>query len=215
MLRVKTCCIGNIQEARLAVQYGADALGLVGPMPSGPGTLTDAEIAAIVPHVPPPVATFLLTSETRAADIIKHHSRVHTNTIQLVDALADDAYPALRAALPSVKIVQVVHVTGAEAVDEALRIAPLVDALLLDSGNPNLSVKQLGGTGRTHDWQLSRRIVDQSDTPVFLAGGLNAENVQRAIAEVQPHGVDLCSGIRANGRLDERKLAGFFQAVGR
>ena len=184
-------------------------------MPSGPGTLTDAEIAAIVPHVPPPVATFLLTSETRAADIIKHHSRVHTNTIQLVDALADDAYPALRAALPSVKIVQVVHVTGAEAVDEALRIAPLVDALLLDSGNPNLSVKQLGGTGRTHDWQLSRRIVDQSDTPVFLAGGLNAENVQRAIAEVQPHGVDLCSGIRANGRLDERKLAGFFQAVGR
>lgn len=215
MLRVKTCCIGSIREAQLAVQYGADALGLVGPMPSGPGTLTDAEIAAIVPQVPPPVATFLLSSETRAADIIEHHSRVHTNTLQLVDAIADDAYHALRAALPSVKIVQVVHVTGAEAVDEALRIAPVVDALLLDSGNPNLSVKQLGGTGRTHDWQLSRRIVDQSDTPVFLAGGLNAENVRRAIAEVQPYGLDLCSGIRTDGKLDERKLAGFFRAVGR
>ncbi|MCI4648780.1 phosphoribosylanthranilate isomerase [Phaeodactylibacter sp.] len=213
MPKIKICCISSIEEAQLAIRYGADALGLVGPMPSGPGTLTDDAIAQIVPAIPPPVASFLLTSETEADAIIAHHQKVHTTTLQLVDALSEGTYTDIRAALPAVKLVQVIHVLDERSVEEAVRLSESVDALLLDSGNPNLKIKELGGTGRTHDWSLSRRIVEQARAPVFLAGGLNAQNVRQAIEAVQPFGIDLCTGVRTDGQLDEAKLAAFFRAV--
>lgn len=211
--RVKVCCISNLEEARLAIAYGADAIGLVGHMPSGPGVIADDTIQHIAAHTPPPVATFLLTSEREASAIVAHHQRVHTNTIQIVDELAGGTYKQLREALPAVKLVQVVHVQGEASLHEALSIAPQVDALLLDSGQPNAAVKTLGGTGRVHDWRISRRICEQSPVPVFLAGGLQADNVRAAIEAVQPFGIDLCSGVRSGGQLDEAKLEAFFRAV--
>ena len=203
----------SIAEARLAVSAGAAALGLVGRMPSGPGVVDDTLIAEIAGIVPPPVATFLLTSETRADAIVDHVRRCRTNTVQLVDRVEVTAHAAIRRALPQVKIVQVLHVADADVVDEARALAGAVDAFLLDSGNPKLAVKELGGTGRVHDWDLSRRIVEAVDRPVFLAGGLRADNVGEAIARVKPFGVDLCSSVRSQGRLDADKLAAFFAAV--
>lgn len=214
--RVKICCISSPDEARLAVAAGAAALGLVGRMPSGPGVIGDELIADIARTVPPPIATFLLTSETTAEGIIAHHQKARTNTVQIVDSLEDrQDYARLRAALPGVKLVQVLHVLDERQLDEAAEIAPLVDALLLDSGNPNLAVKELGGTGRTHNWAVSRRIVESVSVPVFLAGGLNVGNVREAIETVQPFGLDLCSSVRTDGRLDTRKLEAFFEAVRR
>ncbi|MCB9353987.1 MAG: phosphoribosylanthranilate isomerase [Lewinellaceae bacterium] len=213
MPRIKICCISSLEEARMAVEFGAAALGLVGHMPSGPGVISDDLIATIARNVPPAVATFLLTSETDAGLIIAHQQRVSTNTVQIVDALATGTYADIRAALPGIKLVQVIHVTDEASVDEACRIAPEVDALLLDSGNPALSVKELGGTGRTHNWSLSRRIVESVKAPVFLAGGLRPENVREAIGTVGPFGLDLCSGVRTNGNLDPSKLEKFFEAV--
>jgi phosphoribosylanthranilate isomerase len=212
--RVKICCISSVAEARLAVDLGAAALGLVGAMPSGPGVISDALIAQIAGVVPPPVATFLLTSRTAPADIAAHHRLAKTSTIQLVDAVAEGTYAYLREALPHVKLVQVVHVVGEESVDEAARLASQVDALLLDSGNPHLPIKELGGTGRTHNWAWSRRIRELVDKPVFLAGGLHAGNVRQAVEEVGPFGLDLCSGVRTAGALDPAKLARFFEALG-
>lgn len=211
---VKICCIASVEEAELAVAQGASALGLVARMPSGPGPISDELIRTIARLVPPPVASFLLTSETVVSDIVAHHHRTHTNTIQLVDALHEEQYGDLKSQLPAVRIVQVIHVVGEASVEEAVRVSEQVDALLLDSGNPQLSVKELGGTGRVHDWSLSRRIVAQSRVPVFLAGGLHAGNVRRALDEVQPYGLDLCSGVRTDGRLDPRKLEQFFRALG-
>ncbi len=211
--RVKICCISSIAEARLAVAYGASALGLVAEMPSGPGVIGDELISQIAQSVPPPIGTFLLTSRTAAKAVVAHQQQVHTNTIQLVDDLTDGTVADVKAALPAIKVVQVIHVTGDASVDAALAAASQADALLLDSGNPSLAVKELGGTGRTHDWRLSRRIVEQSPVPVFLAGGLNAGNVRQAIEAVQPYGLDLCSGVRTNGQLDEAKLEAFFNAI--
>ncbi len=211
--RVKICCMHSVEEARLAVAMGAAAVGLVGAMPSGPGPIADDLIRRIAASVPPPVATFLLTCETRSREIAAHHRRTLTNTIQLVDAPAPGAVAVLRAELPAVKIVRVVHVRGGESVEEALRAAEEADALLLDSGNPDCAVKQLGGTGRVHDWRLSRRIVERSPVPVFLAGGLKPENVRAAIEQVGPFGVDLCTGVRTDNRLDPRKLEAFFREV--
>jgi len=208
-VRIKICCIGSISEALTAIGMGADAIGLVGKMPSGPGPIPDDLINIIARAVTPPVATFLLTSETSVSGIIKHHKRTNTNTIQIVDLLSDGTYAQIRDALPSVKIVQVIHVMDASSVELAVRISESVDALLLDSGNPNLRVKELGGTGRVHDWKLSRQIRDFAKCPVFLAGGLNSANIKQAIEEVQPFAVDVCSGVRSNGVLDTDKLSAF------
>ncbi|HOZ14957.1 MAG TPA: phosphoribosylanthranilate isomerase [Tenuifilaceae bacterium] len=211
--RVKICCISSVDEAQTAIRFGASALGLVGNMPSGPGVITDELIHEIAKKVPPGVSTFMLTSETSVKKIINHHKRTLTNTIQIVDELKDGSYLELKNSLPAIKIVQVIHVIDEESVEEAVRISHFVDALLLDSGNPNLAVKELGGTGRVHNWSLSRKIVEQSKVPVYLAGGLNADNVRMAIEQVQPFGLDLCSGVRTNGKLDSIKLEKFFQNV--
>ncbi|HEX6046462.1 MAG TPA: phosphoribosylanthranilate isomerase, partial [Pyrinomonadaceae bacterium] len=141
--------------------------------------------------------------------------RLKVNTIQLCDRLPNGAHRELRDALPGVSLVQVVHVTGPESVDEAITVAPFVDAVLLDSGNQSLAVKELGGTGRTHDWSLSRKIRKAIDVPLFLAGGLKPQNVAAAIQEVQPFGIDVCSGLRTNGALDRHKLSDFFTQIGK
>ena len=211
--KVKICCISSEKEALTAIKHGASALGLVGHMPSGPGIISDELICRIVKVVPPPIASFLLTSETNALAIINHYKKVNSTTIQIVDELEDRQYHMIREALPHVKLVQVIHVNGDRSVDEAIEISDFVDALLLDSGNPNLSVKELGGTGRTHNWVLSRKIKEAVNIPLFLAGGINENNVERAIDLVQPFGIDLCSGVRTNGQLDEHKLEAFFKAV--
>lgn len=208
--RIKICCINSIDEAKTAIGFGASAVGLVARMPSGPGPIPDELIKQIALTVPPPIATFLLTSETSVNEIIKHHQRTNTNTIQIVDALPNRDYTQLKTALPSVKIVQVIHVIDERSVDEAIEISELVDAILLDSGNPKLKIKELGGIGRVHNWKLSRRIIDKSKCPVFLAGGLNPENVRQAIEEVHPFALDVCSGVRTNGKLDKQKLEHFF-----
>jgi len=212
-INVKICCISSIEEAKLAVAYGAKAIGLVGPMPSGPGIITNELIHAIAKTVPPPIETFLLTSETSAAAIIEHHKKVNTTTIQMVDALTDRQYQQIRAALPHVKLVQVIHVIDENSIQEAIEIAEMVDAILLDSGNPNLSTKVLGGTGKTHNWDLSKTIRQEVKIPVFLAGGINKDNVKQAIDYVQPYGVDLCSSVRTNKQLDEKKLEDFFKVL--
>ena len=211
--KIKICCISSLEEAFLAIKHGADALGLVGNMPSGPGVIADELISQITKHVPPPIATFLLTSERKASDIIAHHQKVQTNTIQIVDSLLEMDYAKIREAIPAVKIVQVIHVLNEKQIDEALEIEQWVDAILLDSGNPNLKVKILGGTGNSHDWKLSRKIREAVNKPVFLAGGINAQNVQQAIEEVNPYGIDLCSSVRTNGQFDASKLDIFFKAI--
>ena len=197
----------------MAVGFGADAIGLVGPMPSGPGMIPDADIRDIARTIPPPVQSWLLTSAVHYTEIVAHHRRTRTQSIQLVDALPIDQYQLLRQALPGVALVQVIHVQDDQAIAEAQRVAPFVDALLLDSGNPRAATQILGGTGKTHEWSISGRIVAEVAQPVFLAGGLRADNIRQAIAEVSPFGVDLCTGVRTDGALDARKLEAFFQAV--
>ncbi len=211
--RVKVCCIGSTEEARIAIRHGASALGLVSNMPSGPGVISEDLITEIAASAPPGVATFLLTSLQDAGAIIEQQRRCGTNTIQICDHLLSGSYAEMRRAMPGIKLVQAIHVAGEESVEAVIATAPHVDAILLDSGNQKLEVKELGGTGRTHDWAISRRIVANVRIPVFLAGGLHRENVADAIREVRPYGIDLCSSLRTDGRLDEAKLEQFVRTV--
>jgi phosphoribosylanthranilate isomerase len=214
-IRIKICCISSVEEAKLAIEYGANALGFVSAMPSGAGIIDEALIPEIVSTVPPPTATFLLTSSVKAGDIIPQIIRCKTNTLQLVDRVEQTVYQRIHDELPWIKIVQVIHVNDKNSINEAELISPLVDALLLDSGNQSLPVKELGGTGRIHDWSISKKICEVIDKPVFLAGGLNFNNVEDAIRTVRPFGVDVCSGLRTNGNLDKEKLKKFIDYVKR
>ena len=197
----------------MAIEAGASAIGLVARMPSGPGPISDKLIRQIAKKVPPPIATFMLTSERSVKAIIEHHHRTNTNTIQIVDSLSSGTYSEIKTALPYINIVQVIHVIDERSVDEAIGISEMVDAILLDSGNPYLKVKELGGTGRVHNWKLSNRIRENSKCPVFLAGGLNPDNVKQAIDEVHPFAVDVCSGVRTEGKLDKQKVELFIDRV--
>lgn len=212
--RVKICCVGSAEEARLAISYGASAIGLVSAMPSGPGVIPEDLIALIAAVVPPPIASFLLTCEQTASAIVAQQRRCRTNTIQICDWLEHGSYALMREALPGIALVQVIHVRGEASLSEALSVAPDVDAILLDSGNQQLSVKELGGTGRVHDWEVSARIREQASVPVFLAGGLRAANVREATERVSPFAIDVCSGVRTDGKLDERKLDALFKQLG-
>ena len=209
--KIKICCIKNIEEAELAIKYGADAIGLVSEMPSGPGVISENEIKFIASNVPENIKTFLLTSKQSSREIIEQLIRCKTNTVQIVDKLLLGTYSEIKIALPNVDIVQVIHIIDSDSVKEAIEISKNVDGLLLDSGNPNAKTKTLGGTGKTHNWKLSREICQNVKIPVFLAGGLNPDNVADAIKSVQPTGIDLCSGVRTKGNLDETKLMAFFK----
>jgi phosphoribosylanthranilate isomerase len=211
--RVKICCIASLEEAWIAIHHGASALGLVSAMPSGPGVIAENLIAEIAARVPPPIATFLLTSRQDTASIITQQKRTGVNTIQICDRLEGGRYDDLRRALPGIALVQVIHVRGPQSIEEALAVAPHVDGILLDSGNQSAPMKELGGTGRTHDWSLSRTIREAVDIPIFLAGGLNPGNLAEAVREVGPFAVDVCTGVRTKGRLDDAKLAAFFGQV--
>jgi phosphoribosylanthranilate isomerase len=211
---VKVCCIQSAAEVRMALEAGATHVGLVASMPSGPGPLPDEEIAGIAADAPADVTTVLLTSRTRAADIAAHVVATGVDAVQIVREVPAAVRHAVRQALPGIRIFQVVHVEGPEALAQAREAAEGSDTLLLDSGRPSRAVAELGGTGRTHDWSVSAGIVRRSPLPVFLAGGLNPENVAGALREVGPAGVDLCSGIRdEEGRLEPGRLAAFMQAV--
>lgn len=210
--RLKVCCISTLGEAATAVACGADAVGLVAHMPSGPGVIEDDLILNIARQVPPAVTTWLLTSRTTANDIVEHVLTCGTNTVQIVKPIDPAEYQKLRLDLPaSTRIVQVVHVEDEYCFEIAQEYGRVADAVLLDSGRP--SQDELGGTGRTHNWDLSRHIVEKLDVPVFLAGGLTPKNIIEAIEIVKPYGVDVCSGVRIDGRLNLTKLAEFAAAM--
>ncbi len=211
--RIKICCITSREEAQMAIDAGADAVGLVARMPSGPGPISDEEIADIAAWVPPPVATFMLTAETTADAIAQHLDRTQPTTVQIVSHIEQAEAAKLAVLQPGVRRVQVIHVEDQGALDLIPVYAPHVHAFLLDSGRPGADTPELGGTGRRHDWSISRAFVDASPLPVFLAGGLNADNVRQAVREVRPYGLDLCTGVRTNGRLDGVKLTAFMAAA--
>jgi phosphoribosylanthranilate isomerase len=211
--RVKICCISSIEEAQTAIRFGASAIGLVSEMPSGPGVISEELIGEITRNVPAGIDTFLLTCKQNPEAVIAQQQKTLVNTIQLVDAFPLSGYAILRQALSGIRIVQVIHVSGDKSIQEVAAIAPYVDAILLDSGNPLLATKELGGTGRTHNWSVSRHICEDVHIPIYLAGGLKPENVHEAVEQVHPYALDVCSGVRTNGYLDTQKLAAFFSNI--
>ncbi len=213
MTMLKVCCIASLEEAQMAMDAGANAIGLVGPMPSGPGVIEDATIAEIAKFVGDKVWSVLLTSRVSVEGICDHVAETGVNTVQIVDEPEPGTYRALRQMASAPRIIQVIHVEDESAIALAQKSAQEVDVILLDSGRPSAPTKILGGTGQQHDWRLSRAIVEAVPCPVFLAGGIRPNNVTDAIRQVRPAGIDLCTGVRQDGALSEELLAALRDAI--
>ncbi len=211
--RIKICCIQSADEARLAFAAGADAIGLVSEMPSGPGPIPESRIRTVISAFPDGVSV-LLSSRTSSDAICEQVSHCLPASLQLVDHVSPEIREKVKAEFPDLVIIQVVHVKCEEAGGALAEAVPCADMLLLDSGNPGaVTGRQLGGTGRVHDWTLSARIIRDCPIPVWLAGGLTPENVGKAIGLARPFGVDVCSGLRPKDTLDPEVLGRFVSSV--
>ena len=211
-VRLKVCCIASIEEMRLAAALGADLIGLVARMPTGPGPIEDVVIRQIAAQTPVGVGRVLLTAQTEPVAIADHAFEAGCDVVQIVQTPSVSALERVRSLLPAtIRLMPVVHVQGEKALAESRALAGVADALLLDSGSPR--DRTFGGTGQVHDWSISAAIVRAVPVPVWLAGGLNPANIASAVQTVRPFGVDLCSGIRTHGRLDARLGRSFVDAL--
>ena len=206
-IRVKICCMASPDEARMAAAAGADLVGLVGPMPSGAGIITPDACRRIADAAPSWVTPVLLTSSDTAEEIEQEVRNAGVRAVQLVRHVHPSVHDELARRLPGVRRIQVIHVEDDGALGLLVAYSRRVEAFLLDSGSP--SRHELGGTGRVHNWGISSAFTQASPIPVFLAGGLTPMNVGDAIRHVRPFGIDVCSGLRTDGKLDQSKLAAF------
>jgi phosphoribosylanthranilate isomerase len=193
MVRVKICGIKSIDEAWMAVDAGADAFGLiVGATHKTEDVLKPETAHYILKEAPPYISSVLVTHLTTAKEILAIYTKVPACHIQLQDNISIDEIDKLRKNLKHVKLIKAIHVVRKDAVDAAKYFAPNVDALLLDSKTRF----RIGGTGKVHDWNISRDIVESIEIPIILAGGLTPENVVEAIKKVRPFGVDVNTGVK-------------------
>jgi phosphoribosylanthranilate isomerase len=210
-MRVKICGIRRVEDALAAVAAGADAVGcLVALDHPAPDEIDPAVARTIFEALPPFVARVLVTHRTGLADVTALMRETCATVAQLHGEFPTVAIPALREALRYATIVKTVHVTGEESIAAAAAASRAADAILLDTKARGL----IGGTGTTHDWSISARVVATSAKPVILAGGLTPENVAEAIARVRPFAVDVNSGTRgADGFKDHVRIAAFIAAA--
>jgi phosphoribosylanthranilate isomerase len=214
MTRVKICGIRSLADMQIAVEQGADAIGvLVGQLHSSSDFLTPKLAAEIFVSTPPFVTTVLVTHIEDPDAVLALAETVPSAAVQLHSDLEVNLLRSLRHALAPRKIIGKVSVEGPGALDRARELDQQVDAILLDSINRTKG--QVGGTGTTHDWGISAEIVKQVSIPVILAGGLTPANVRDAIGRVQPWAVDVNSGVRNSSGLKDRNLIrSFIEASG-
>lgn len=196
-MRVKICGIRRPEDALAAAQLGADAVGvLVGQVHPSTHFISAANARAILAMLPPFVSGVLVSHLSEPSELLALIDEVHPAAVQIHSPMAVDAVAQVRRLHPGLTLIKAVHCEQGNAVALVERYAAVVDGVVADSSNP--STGQVGGTGLTHDWTKTARLVQQSPTPVLLAGGLNPSNVQQAIATVNPWGVDVNSGVKGS-----------------
>lgn len=210
-VRVQIAGVSSLEEALAAERAGADALGFTLRLPTGVhDDLTEAKARSIIAALPPFITSVVITYVGAAREAVELCRYLGAGALQLHGELPVNDLPLIRAALPHLKVIRAVHVTGPEALAQARSLMRHVDALILDTYDATTG--RHGATGKTHDWCISQAIVSKSRIPVILAGGLTPDNVAEAVALVQPWGVDVHTGVEdADGRRSLVKLRAFIE----
>lgn len=199
MTRAKICGITNTTDRDTAIDAGAHALGFIVDVPvDTPREITPKKAAALIENTPPFVTTVLVTMHDTLEPALDLYNTTGADALQLhgdipLASIEDNTQP-------------LIYATDATNPDRITKIAPHVDALLIDS----TSEDGAGGTGTTHDWERTHELTAQLDTPVILAGGLTPANVADAITTVDPYAVDVATGVeRSGGTKDPEKVRSF------
>lgn len=207
-MRVKICGIRSVEDALTAISAGADAVGfLVGITHLAEDKISNEEAKKIIDYLPPFVSTVAVTHLQDIDKIVEMCEYLGVNTLQIHDYLSPENVLECKKRLPGIKLLKAIHVM--QSCDEALEMSHsyenIVDAIILDSRTKD----RLGGTGNVHDWNISKKIVEEISIPVILAGGLTDENVYDAVKKVNPYAVDVNSGVEMNGFKDFKKVKRF------
>lgn len=200
-------------EADMLIQCGVPFLGFPLRLPVNKEDLTEAEAAAIIRHLPDGVDGILITYLSDAEEIIRFCDQLGTAWVQLHGDISRDELKKLKAARPdlfTIKSLVIGEHTRAELVHMVAELSEFADAFITDTFDPTTGAS--GATGKTHDWSISRELVELSPKPVILAGGLNADNVREAIEAVHPAGVDTHTGVEGpDGRKNPELVKRFVQ----
>lgn len=210
-VRVQIAGVSSLDECLAAERAGADALGFTVRLPTGVhDDLTEAKARSIIAALPPFISTVCITYVGTAREAVDLCRYLGVTALQLHGAFPTHELPLIRAALPHLRLIRAVHVTGEPAIAQARSLDRQVDGIILDTFDP--ATGRGGATGKTHDWSISRRIVETMRSPVILAGGLTPDNVGDAIRQVAPWGVDVHTGIEdADGSRNLTKLRAFVE----
>ncbi len=210
-VRVKICGNKRVEDALQAIRLGADAIGLlVGQEHASRDFITPALAASIARQLPPFCAIVLATHINSVKEVLQLANFIGVNALQLHGDSTPEDIIQIRKNLPNIKIIKSVHVVDNKSTGAVGKYIGVVDAILLDT--INLKTKQIGGTGKTHDWNISRKIVEEYDIPIVLAGGLSPDNVAEAVKFVKPYGVDVNTGTKGeDGFKDYGKLELFIR----
>ena len=200
-MRVKICGTATFADLDCAVAAGADAVGfLMGITHVTQDAVTPETAAAMVATLPPFIVPVAVTHLTKPSDLIRIVELARCTTLQIQDVVTPDDIAEVREALPYLRIMKAVHVMDESAIATAKYFSDTADAILLDTRTAD----RIGGTGITHDWNISAKIVK-----VILAGGLTPENVTEAIIRVRPYAVDVHTGVKKNGVRDAERTRAF------
>jgi phosphoribosylanthranilate isomerase len=210
-VRAKICGIRSQLDLHIAVEAGADAVGFIcGVTHESEDALDEDAARALVRQVPPYVSTVLVTHLTEADEVLRLAGFLDVDTIQLHGVAEHEAVARVFAAAGRRRVTKAIHIESPEAVAVAETFLDVCDALHLDSRTAG----RLGGTGKVHDWSISRRVVElaweRARRPTILAGGLRPENLVSAIQTVGPFAVDVNSGVDdEHGDKDPARVAAF------
>ena len=205
-MRVKICGTATFADLDCAVAAGADAVGfLMGITHVTQDAGTPETAAAMVATLPPFIVPVAVTHLTKPSDLIRIVELSRCTTLQIQDMVTPDDIAEVREALPYLRIMKAVHVMDESAITTAKYFSDTADAILLDTRTAD----RIGGTGITHDWNISAKIVKECSCPVILAGGLTPENVTEAITRVRPYAVDVHTGVKKNGVRDAERTRAF------
>ena len=198
-------------EADMLQRCGVRYLGFPLRLPVHREDLSEKQAAAIIKSLAAPAFGVLITYLDRASEIAAFCDTLGTRIVQLHGEIERDELKRLRILDPNLTVIKslVIGMRDDRALEAMLReLTPFVDAFITDTFDPNTGAS--GATGKTHDWRVSRRLVELADRPVILAGGLTSENVKRAILEVRPAGVDSHTGVEdTSGRKSREQVEKF------
>lgn len=198
-MKVKICGNASLNDLKIALSAGADAVGFItGTNYKSEDAVTKSCAKKLVLSLPPFVASVAVTHLQNPQDLIDIIDETGCSTLQIQNDVSLEDMDIVKNGLPHTKIIKAVHVTGIEAIEKAEMFSKTADAIILDTKTET----RIGGTGITHDWNISAEIVKRLNKPVILAGGLSPSNLAEAIEKVKPYAVDVHSGVKKNGARD-------------